>query len=400
MGISSYLHNKATEAVIRDTEKESIKKSIKAIKERIDNYFDDVEGHFIFGSYTRNTILPREIDERSDIDYMVVFEDNDYTPQTYLNKLRKFVEKYYAKSEIKQSHPAIQLELNHITFELVPALDKVSFFENHISYQIPSKSDDIDEWIDTNPNDFNKELTEANQNNNSLIKPLIRLLKYWNAKNNYVFESFLLEKDIVATSGFWFTGGKKLKDYFYQYIKSMDSDNFEAQWKRDKIHEIQERVENAIEKESEEPHQEAENIIRKIFKDKVVSFSENSLALPYVKKPKWDMVNYYTAQINATVDGSKFNSGDLLEKHCSLIFHVITQAEAPFDVYWQVVNTGEEARMAGCLRGDIYQAKTAGRGGLNWKERTLYAGTHWVECFIVKGNQCVARSNGFTIRIQ
>jgi hypothetical protein len=62
------------------------------------------------------------MDEKSDIDYMVVFSDRDYQPQTYLDRLRRFTEYYYQKSEIKQSHPTIQLELNHIRFELVPAV--------------------------------------------------------------------------------------------------------------------------------------------------------------------------------------------------------------------------------------------------------------------------------------
>ncbi len=122
MGISNYLNTKAIESVIRDSEKDSIQKSIRFVKEKIDSYFDNVENHFIFGSYTRNTILPRSIDEKSDIDYMVVFENDDSTPQTYLNRLIKFVKKYYSQSEIKQSHPTIQLELNHITFELVPTI--------------------------------------------------------------------------------------------------------------------------------------------------------------------------------------------------------------------------------------------------------------------------------------
>src|SRR5260370_9100413 len=46
--------------------------------------------HFRFGSSTRGTILPRSMDEQSDIDYMVVFSDGSATPQTYLNRLKSF----------------------------------------------------------------------------------------------------------------------------------------------------------------------------------------------------------------------------------------------------------------------------------------------------------------------
>lgn len=394
MGISNYLHDKATEAIIRDSEKESIIKSIVTIKERLDEYFDDVEKHFIFGSYTRNTILPRNIDKRSDIDYMVVFQDNDCTPQTYLNKLRGFVEKYYAKSEIKQSHPTIKLDLNHITFELVPALNTGWFGDN---YQIPSKDDDIDDWIDTDPNNFNEELTEANIANKDLIKPLIRLLKYWNAKYGYIFESFLFEKDIVATDYFWIASNKSLKDYLYKYIESMEVDESIAQWKQDQINKLKETVEEAKSEESKDNYEEAKNIIRKIFKDEDC---KKSLALRHVEKPKWEMQNHCNVAINATRNGHRFNSNDLLNKDLNLVFNAKTNATKPFDVYWQVVNTGQEAKNADCLRGDIFISKTAGSGGLIRKENTEYTGSHWIECFIVKNNICLAKSGKFIVRIK
>jgi hypothetical protein len=51
--------------------------------------------------------------------------------------------------------------------------------------------------MSTSPNEFNKSLTEKNKNHDNLIKPLIRLLKYWNALNKYPFESFELESTVV-----------------------------------------------------------------------------------------------------------------------------------------------------------------------------------------------------------
>lgn len=54
------------------------------------DYFNPsiIEG-FKFGSFTRKTILPRSVDEKSDVDYMVVFADGgEYTPQTYLDRLK------------------------------------------------------------------------------------------------------------------------------------------------------------------------------------------------------------------------------------------------------------------------------------------------------------------------
>jgi len=91
-----------------------------------------------------------------------------------------------------------------------------------------------------------------------------------------------------------------------------------------------------------------------------------------------------------------------LPKYCDLIFRAETDVPKPFDVYWQVVNTGEEAESKGKrgLRGEIFPSETAGIGGLIQKESTLYKGTHWIECFIVKNNICVARSGEYIVNIE
>lgn len=74
---------------------------------------------------------------------------------------------------------------------------------------------------------------------------------------------------------------------------------------------------------------------------------------------------------------------------------------SPFDVYWQVVNTGAEAAaIPGGLRGQIKPAGSAGRGGLTQKEATAYAGSHWIECFVIQNGRCIARSGEFVVNIQ
>ena len=123
MSVLSFLTDTASSAVLSSSEQSSIATSITTLQSRMALHFDSgaIAQHFRFGSSTRGTILPRSMDEQSDIDYMVVFSDGSATPQTYLNRLKAFVEKRYGSSEIYQSSPTIVLELNHIKFDLVPA---------------------------------------------------------------------------------------------------------------------------------------------------------------------------------------------------------------------------------------------------------------------------------------
>jgi hypothetical protein len=224
MTVNSYLTNRASNAVLSASEQTSINTSISTLQSRINTYLGtDLSSHFRFGSSTRGTILPRKMDAQSDIDYMIVFKEGGFTPQTYLNRLRRFVDAYYATSEVKQSSPTITLELNHIKFDLVPALLNVFG-----GYQIPKGPN---AWQVTNPNDFNASLTSKNTNNNSLIKPTIRLVKYWNAFNEYVFDSFGLEKWIVDQS-YWHISSQR--DYLFQTFDKLSVPT-DTQWRKERV---------------------------------------------------------------------------------------------------------------------------------------------------------------------
>lgn len=93
------------------------------------------------------------------------------------------------------------------------------------------------------------------------------------------------------------------------------------------------------------------------------------------------------------------NDGQAVPKRVSLVFQASTDIPKPFQVYWQVVNTGDEARAAQQLRGG-FLAGHVKRGKLSHREGTSYRGCHAVECLIVKNGVCVARSGQFIVNIQ
>lgn len=83
MSVSGYVRRIADAGVIRDAEKESIERSLDVLRVRLREHFgagrstaNPVNRHFAFGSYTRGTILPRNMDPQSDVDYMIVFSDS------------------------------------------------------------------------------------------------------------------------------------------------------------------------------------------------------------------------------------------------------------------------------------------------------------------------------------
>lgn len=254
MSVISYLDGRASSAVLSSDEESSINTSIATIKTRLSSYFGTgLSEQFRFGSSTRGTILPRSMDEHSDIDYMVVFSETGYTPQTYLDRLKRFAEKYYASSDIKQSSPSLVLQLNHIKFDLVPALK-----QSYGGYKIPNRAT---AWQDTNPNDFNATLTAKNNAELYKIKPTIRLAKYWNAQSGYVYDSYSLEKYIAGLS---YPTATNIRDYLFTVFDNLTLSYDQPQWSKDKLARAKEIIAKVRQLERDEMPVSAEAEVKKL----------------------------------------------------------------------------------------------------------------------------------------
>lgn len=217
MSTNTYLQGVASKLVLSDTERESIRNSINTLELHLRHWehYDSIEYHDYFGSFSRGTILPRLYDSESDIDYMIKFKDAfNITPQTYLNWLKQFANKYYSRSEIHQDYPTIALELNHIKFELVPAVCPWGGY----GLQIPAPKSDILNWINTDPEQLRIDELNANARCGFKLKPMIRLMKYWNIRNGRIVSSYELEKHL---SSLVYIGCKTLEDYFYYAAENM-----------------------------------------------------------------------------------------------------------------------------------------------------------------------------------
>jgi hypothetical protein len=85
-------------------------------------------------------------------------------------------------------------------------------------------------------------------------------------------------------------------------------------------------------------------------------------------------------------------------RRARLKFSARTNASYPYEIRWQVVNTGKEAAQAAQLRGDFYMDDD-GANSVRW-ESTKFAGTHWVEAFVIKNGVCIARSGRKFVRVR
>ena len=112
---------------------------------------------------------------------------------------------------------------------------------------------------------------------------------------------------------------------------------------------------------------------------------------------KFDVDIRYDVDIdcNVTQDGwrpfllRKYLGDNLtpLRKNKKLDFFIAdTYCPQPYDVYWKIRNVGAEAVSRNMVRGNIVKGS-----GMHHKEGTEFEGEHYVECYLVKNNICVAR---------
>lgn len=213
MSVLSYLNDLSSNLVISQDEKISIAVSLGFLKNNLTSWehHNDISEQFVFGSFDRETILPRWADEDSDVDYMIVFKNpNNLQPQTFLTWLRGFADKYYSRSVCHQAFPTVAVELSHIKFELVPAV-------NTWGYMIPDRSTYYSRWQSTDPKSIKQRIGTANAFNKN-VRPLIRIMKYWNAKHGKVYASFELEQMVA---NYLFYGQANLEDCFYLFVDNM-----------------------------------------------------------------------------------------------------------------------------------------------------------------------------------
>lgn len=134
----------------------------------------------------------------------------------------------------------------------------------------------------------------------------------------------------------------------------------------------------------------------------------NILQQPHKKPVPWPTANAgrvkiqnatYRSKARGSIWRSFEDNGAALPKNCDLIFEAVTNIPEPYEVYWQVVNTGKDAVNGSGLRGGIERGNYE-LGKLRKKEETSYRGSHTIECFLVSNETLLARSGPFIVNIR
>lgn len=127
------------------------------------------------------------------------------------------------------------------------------------------------------------------------------------------------------------------------------------------------------------------------------AFSNYSMTEEFINK-KFNVVDLgYHVYLDCTVTADGFRPQKLsdllkiskwLSHNRKLEFYIkSTDVPYPYDIYWKIRNVGSEAERRNCIRGQIIKTNSSKQ-----IEHSSFFGPHYVECYLVKNEVCVAQA--------
>lgn len=157
----------------------------------------DVLDSFLTGSYSRHTLISPL--KQSDIDVVVILNSkyfHHYNGQNggqagLLDQLKRVLKKTYPTTpDISRNGQAVTIQFTDFAVDVVPAFNRQGG-----GYLIPNSI--TQSWLSTDPKQHVQIWSEANQNHDGNLVPLMKMLKAWNRSNSSFLRSFHLETMIL-----------------------------------------------------------------------------------------------------------------------------------------------------------------------------------------------------------
>ncbi len=395
---------------------DAVAKHTGVCKKLHDYYYPGTEydgtTRLLIGSYGKHT----HIRPARDIDVIFImppekfaqYDDNQSNKQSQLlNDVRNILQEKYPDTTIRAFGKVVVLEFAETKHdvELLPAWEN-----DDGTFRIPNSEND-GSWEQWDPRQEMKRIQDSDAETGK-TRSLVRMVKKWSENCTAKIKSYEIENKVIAFFASGDFAGKEypeiLKEFFAYFSATVTDPDL-----RSHVDTALNRATKACEFEKKEDGLgDAVDEWRKIFGDDFPATIQKALAaeeaLPALadyshrELPKWPIAEAAKVHIDASVydaSGKKklggINSdGRNLRSGFQLRYQARTAASGPLDYHWQVVNTGPAAIAAGGLRGNIFQGKE-----IRW-ESTKYPGKHWIECFLVQNDLCIARSGKFFINIK
>ena len=391
---------------------DDINTSLEGIAKKLNQkYYDNstTDNYLMVGSMGRNTSIKGE----SDIDVIYElpdevferFDDYESNGQSQLlNEIRDVLKEKYPSTDIKGDGQVVVISFTKYKIELVPG-----FKQDNNSYKYPD-THDSGSWKITKPI---LEIEEANNtiNNTSTYRDICQMIREWKANNGVTICGLLIDtliKDFLGNNPEY---KWKSKSDYYELLKSVfkylsDKDENRKQWNAMGSNQIIENKNFNFIKKGKKAYNKLSNstdessTLRELFGSRFPISEQSANEYGYSNDEQFieeifPVYIMYSLKIDCEITQNGFRTGLLSEfikkkfmikQNRKLKFMIVeNNIPKPYDIYWKVRNVGYEAIRRNCIRGQI-------KKGIDYlNESTNFYGPHYVECYIIKDEICVAR---------
>lgn len=401
------------------TNKEEISGKYKAITKALNKDFweseSEIDNSLQVGSYGRKTAIKAV----SDLDMIFEISKEDFDKydghetngqSALLQDVKKSIKKTYSTTDVRGDGQVVVVEFTNYKVEVCPA-----YPQEDGSYKYPD-SNNGGSWKKTNPKPEIDEINDFDKTTNQNLKNLSKITRAWKNKCGVKIGGLLidtlcyefLQKNENHLDTNYSEYDLLVSDYF-EFLKDYDKER--KQWNAPGSKQVvYKKCSNFISK-AKKAHANILEAIDKKENDTVYSIWKRVFGypFPYPKAIKETSINYTSQEqyiedlyavditnslsIDCRVKQNGFQDGLLsklnrLRVNKDLYFYIEhTDVIEPYDVLWKIKNEGEIAKAKNMLRGEILEDK----GRKQRYEKTSFRGSHFVECYIVKNNVCVAR---------
>ncbi len=415
------------------------------IREYLENdglFKEYFESSFLYGSYKRNTATGNI----KDIDIIVLthFNPEETTPETALTLLKEALGRYY-ETPNNEEYQTRSIRVNNplpdentgMTLDVIPA---IALGGEEDPILVPDR--ELQKWKKSNPKAHLKSISELNAEDysNSMLVPLVKMMRWW-----WTFQAKQRkpEEEKVRPKGFWleclvaqlFDRTKtSWAEHFVAVLEAI-SENYTQNsgvpalpdpglpgisistgMNQEEFNFFLQVVDEslAMAKQALNETDESQSLLAwaEIFGDffplesKTILVSGLALGdTSHAQQPPWPRDIKYRVEITKCIVQRGFlknreikPGGVITNAHSIQYVAQTSRIPEPYEVRWQVVNTGQHAKDVGGLRGGFDDPKNPLRP-LRQTETTLYTGKHFVKCFIIQNNYLVAESKPFFIKV-
>lgn len=337
-----------------------------------------------------------------------------------LHDAKAAIKRRYPSTTVKVDRLVVRVLYNDFHIEVMPAFKLADG-----SYKYPDTANG-GSWKNTKPQAELDEMREANERKNRNLRRLCKMARAWKNKHGVAMGGLLIDTlayNFLESTDEYDTKSYHYYDYmcrdFFEFLADQPKQSeYAALGSRQRVR-VKKRFERKAKKAydlclkaidasgQKNERQKWRDVFGNAYPAPAKSAAGEAAAFAHVFKNTEQFVEdrfpvdiRYHLRINCEVTQDGFRPGmlrDLLERHGvllpkkSLRFFIADATDLPDDteLFWKVLNRGEEAERRDVIRGQI--VRDEGRG--ERQETTNFRGDHLVECYAVSRGVVVARDN-------